>query len=190
MRTLLVPKGHDLREPVEDLISGIYTQQYCADVREFPPLLLAMCAGNGTPVCAAGLRFAADGFFSECYLDEPVEDVLFDICGDDVDRESIFEVSCLVTCAPALAPRFLAQIVTFGDKAGFEWAFFTATSNLKNLLKRLRLPMLEIGVADRSRVNRPQAWGSYYDTDPRLYAVHQKTLSAFFAGPTQRPMHA
>jgi len=190
MRTLLVPRGHKLRGSVEGLVRGIYARQYGAEIASFPPLLLAMIARDGLPVCAAGLRFANDGFFSECYLDEPVESVLAEATGIAADRDGIFEVSNLVTCAPALVPRFLTHIVSFGDRAGYDWAFFTATRHLRVLLVRFGLPMVEIGAADPGRVSQLHSWGSYYETDPRILAVRQKSLATFFMARSQVAMHA
>jgi hypothetical protein len=190
MRTLLVPRDHLLRGKVESLIRDVYATQYRAEIESFPPLLLAMCGRDGSPVCATGLRFSSDGFFSEIYLDDPIEAVLGALAGEQVNRAGIFEVSSLVTKAPALATRFLVQIVMFGERAGFDWAFFTATSQLQSLLTRLRLPMLELAAADRRRIAGQQAWGSYYETSPAVYAVSQRQLSAFFEAPHARVAHA
>ena len=116
----------------------------------------------GQLLCAAGLRFAADGFFSECYLDAPVDEVL-SACGLlPVRREKIFEVTSLASRAPHMVGSFLRKIIACGEAAGFEWAFFTATAPLKALLERIGLPLMPLADADRSRVANPDAWGTYY----------------------------
>jgi len=183
MRTLLVPQGHVHRRAIEGLIRDIYALEYGATISGFPPLLFAMIDDDGRPVCATGLRFSSDGFFSECYLNAPIEQVLKNRTGLSADRDDIFEVSTLVSRTPRLAGRFLVQIAKFGESAGFDWAFFTATGHLQGLLKRLSLPLMEIASADRQRVIEPDRWGTYYDTSPRVYAVHHGGFAAFVQTP-------
>ena len=135
-----------------------------------------MVGGDGAVCCAAGLRFAAEGFFSEAYLDAPVDALLSALRPAPVRREKIFEVTSLACRAPHLAGSFLRKIIACGEAAGFEWSFFTATAPLKALLERMRLPLLPLAEADSSRVANPQSWGSYYAFAPRVYAVHRDSI--------------
>jgi hypothetical protein len=178
MRVTMILPGHVLRPAAEDLIAEIYARFYGAQVDDFPTTLVGMVSADATILSAAGLRFAADGFFSECYLDKPVEDVLSALRHQTVCREKIFEVTSLASRAPHTVGSFLRKIVACGEGAGFEWAFFTATAPLKALLERLSLPLVPLGAADRSRVAQPEIWGTYYELEPSVYAVHRDSVGA------------
>ncbi len=119
------------------------------------------------------MRFVADGFFSEAYLDAPVDMLLSALRHQSVRREKIFEVTSLASRSPHLTGSFLRKIIACGEAAGFDWSFFTATEPLKTLLERLGLPLVLLADAERSRVVNPDAWGSYYALGPRVYAVHR-----------------
>ena len=176
MRIIFTPRYDNWRPAVERLIGETYATHYGARIATFPDTLVAMVGTDGAVCCAAGLRFAAEGFFSEAYLDAPVDTLLSALRPAPVRREKIFEVTSLACRTPHLAGSFLRKIVACGEAAGFEWSFFTATAPLKALLERLRLPLLPLAEADSSRVANPQCWGSYYAFAPRVYAVHRDSI--------------
>jgi len=177
MRVILTPRGGGLRPAAEALIAEVYALHYAARITTFPDTLVSM-VGGGDIHCIAGLRFAADGFFSEVYLDQPVDAVLSALHHSPVRREKIFEVTSLASRTPHMVGAFLRKIIACGEAAGFEWAFFTATAPLKVLLERLKLPLAFLAKADRSRVANPEAWGSYYSLAPQVFAVHRDDISA------------
>jgi hypothetical protein len=177
MRVILTPHDNVLRPAAERLIAEVYATHYAARIAAFPHTLITMVGGDGTPSCAAGLRFAADGFFSEAYLDAPVEAILSTLRCAPVSRENIFEVTSLASRAPRLVGSFLRKIISCGEAAGFEWAFFTATVPLKALLERMGLRLVPLADANSSRVPNPETWGSYYAFAPRVYAVHRHSIA-------------
>ncbi len=178
MRVILTPRGGELRPAAEALIAEVYSLHYAARITTFPDTLVSMVGAGGDIHCTAGLRFAADGFFSEVYLDQPVDAVLSALRHSPVRREKIFEVTSLASRTPHMVGVFLRKIIACGEAAGFEWAFFTATAPLKVLLERLKLPLASLAKADRSRVANPEAWGSYYTLAPHVFAVHRDDISA------------
>ena len=178
MRAAIIPRDHGLRPAAERLIAEVYALHYSAHITAFPATLVAMIGEDGALLCAAGLRFAGDGFFSECYLEAPVDAVLSGEWHSPVRRELVFEVTSLVSRAPHTVGPFLRRIIACGEFAGFEWAFFTATAPLKALLDRIGLPLMPLAPADRSRVARPEDWGTYYDFAPTVYAVHRDGVGA------------
>ena len=94
MRLAVVPQGHPLRATTETFIRGVYRETYGAQIDQFAPLLVASL--DDTDVrCAAGLRFEEDGFFSERYLDQPVDRILTGLGGVPIWRDEIFEVTSL-----------------------------------------------------------------------------------------------
>jgi Thermostable hemolysin len=178
MRAAVVARDHALRPAAERLIAEVYARHYSARIRAFPATLVAMISDDGAVLSAAGLRLAADGFFSECYLEAPVDVVLSALSRYPVRREKILEVTSLASRSPHTVGSFLRKIIACGEAAGFEWAFFTATAPLKALLERMSLPLVPLAAADRSRVPNPDAWGSYYALAPSVYAVHRDVVGA------------
>ncbi len=176
MRFILTPRDDNLRPAVERLIGETYASHYGARIVAFPDTLVAMVGGDGAVCCAAGMRFSPEGFFSEAYLDAPVDALLSALRHAPVSREKIFEVTSLACRAPHLAGSFLRKIIASGEASGFEWSFFTATAPLKALLERMRLPLVPLAEAESCRVANPQTWGSYYAFAPRVYAVHRDSI--------------
>ena len=189
MRAIIIPRDDRLRPKAEQLIKEIYAQHYGARITAFPDTLVARIAADSTIECAAGLRFAADGFFSEAYLDAPIEAVLSPLRRPRARREKIFEVTSLASRAPHLVASFLRKIIACGEAAGFEWAFFTATLPLKALLQRLKLPLAPLANADRSRVANHDAWGRYYELAPGVYAVHRDDAATCLGQQARVPVH-
>jgi len=135
---------------------------------------------HGAISCAAGLRSSEDGFFSESYLGSSIETMLTRLSGEDVRRESIFEVSTFASREPNSVNSFTNPIIEYGDAAGFDWAFFTLTRRLRLLLERIGLELTPLGPADISRVSDSSAWGRYYEKDPKVFAGNRDSLSALF----------
>ena len=103
MQILVLPQSHARRPEIERFIADVYHRHYGATLPAFPPTLIALIDRNGQCLCASGLRFADAGFFSECYLDQPIEELLTRASGNIVRREHIFEVSGLASRAPQQA---------------------------------------------------------------------------------------
>ncbi len=181
MQILVVPGEHELRAHIERFIADVYREHYQASVTTFPPDLIALVAEDGRCICASGLRYAHTGFFSESYLDLPVEQALSQAAGRKVPRERIFEVTGLASRAPRVATRFLRHVVAYGERAGFDWAFFTATQRLRELLERIDLSPLPLAIADPARVANAETWGSYYDAAPLVCAINRSAASVFLA---------
>jgi hypothetical protein len=159
------------RPAAERLITNVFRVRYGAMVSEFPETIAAKMDKNGLFVCAAGLRFASNGFFSERYLDEPVERAINRLSGDRPSRDRIFEVSSLASREPGLTVSFIFDIVLYGQNKGFEWSFFTLTRRLLQMLTRIGISPYFLGNADRRRVPHFQTWGSYYEQKPAVFAL-------------------
>lgn len=171
MQILVLTQKHARRSEIEHFIADVYHRHYGASVPAFPSTLLALLGRDGNCQCASGLRFADTGFFSECYLDQPIEILLSEAAGVRVRRERIFEVSGLASRAPQRSAQFLRYIVSYGEAAGFDWAFFTATRRLRDFLTAIGIPVLILDKADKHRAQNSHVWGSYYERAPMVCAV-------------------
>lgn len=165
-------RDHSLRTAAEEQISEVYYREYGAVLREFPNTLVALHDKDGEIVCAAGLRFAEDSFFSERYLQGAVESILSDIWKRPVTREQVAEVTCLAGRKAGMSLILIQHIVKMCRARGIAWAFFTATDRLRATLRRTGVPVLDVAPTDIRKVPNPSDWGTYYATDPRVVAIH------------------
>jgi hypothetical protein len=174
--TALLTNDDACRRSAEEFIKNTYAARYGARLETFPSRIIALLDHRDEILCAAGLRFLDDGFFSECYLDTPIEDVVSAISARAVNRSAIFEVTTLASRAPLATAEFIAAIGNFGEKAGFEWSFFTLTRRLHLMVSRLGIGPTLIAEADRRRIADSERWGSYYSCQPKVYAVASRRL--------------
>ncbi len=172
---VVVPRSDRLRSTVEDAIRKRYWERYGAILSSFAQTIVAELSQSGTVECAAGIRFGDEAFFSECYLDLPIELALRDQFGRTVRRDKIVEVSHLAAPCSGRSLVFVKNLIELLRTRDAEWAIFTATKPLRGLLRRNRLAMTELGCAERSRVPHPESWGHYFEHDPRIMAVNHRT---------------
>jgi len=177
LRFLEVKRDHPLRARVEACIKSVYAKEYGANLTDFPELLVALIDEKGEPACAAGLRFSDEGFFSEHYLPQPINRLLDRVWASPVRRGQIGEITSLAGAKPGVSLLLIKHIVALLRQRSLTWAFFTATERLRAVLRRSGVPVLDIGQASAECVDQPGQWGGYYDTNPRVVAVHDNMLS-------------
>jgi hypothetical protein len=175
----VVAPSDDLRARVEDEIRTTYWERFQARLTTLPRTLVASVSASGIVECAAGVRFSDLDFFSECYLDLPVEIALQYRFGGAVQRHRIIEVCNLAGGKTGRSQSFIANFIEFAESAGFDWVIFTATKSLRALLERSGVRMTQLARADRFRVSNPSDWGSYYEHDPRVMAVHRDASQGY-----------
>jgi len=159
------------RAEAEQMIRDVYFSRYGAWIREFPERLAAVYDGGGAPVCAAGMREANGGFFSECYLDGPAERIIGQLAGEYAGRDTILEVTTLAATRAGAGFQLLDAVMQDAVARGMRWGLFTATSSLRNAFRRIGISLFEIVPAARSRVGNPESWGTYYETDPMVCVI-------------------
>lgn len=176
MQPLLITKDHPARRDVESLIATVYAREYGATVKDFADLLIALPAPGGGFQAAAGLRLS-DGFFSEVYLDRPIEQVLSDHWQPPATRAEIAEVTTLAATHPRSSHALISGIIGYLRGQGVRFAFFTVTERLHMMLKRVGVPAQLLAVAKAERVANAADWGLYYATNPRVVAIHDAFVS-------------
>jgi hypothetical protein len=182
LKTALLTNDDPRRRSAEDFIKKIYAARYGARLETFPSRIFVLLDDRDEILCAAGLRFFEDGFFSERYLDIPIEGAVSAISTRPVNRSAIFEVTTLASRAPRATTEFIAEIGGFGEKAGFEWSFFTLTRRLHLLVRRFGIALTYLGEADRRRIADSERWGTYYTSEPKAYAVASRRLKISCVG--------
>jgi hypothetical protein len=171
MRFEIVLPGTPLRSAVEAMVRNVFYTEYGARIAGFPERMIVVLDGEGEPRCAAALRDARTGFFSEQYLDLPLEQAIGLARGRDVAREAVLELGSVAASRPGALLMLLRGFAHVGLESGYRWGVFTATDRLRRLAQRFSIDIADLGPAAASRISNPQDWGRYYDHGPRVCAV-------------------
>lgn len=159
------------RDEIEGFIVEHYARCYAARVERFLPVLLGLRRGARV-VGAIGARDGTSPLYVERYLDTPIERALSLRSGSVVQRNDLVEVGNLAGCEAGAGRVLVTTLAAWIHARGIPWAVFTGTTALRNGFQRLGVALLDLGPADPSRLGDERAaWGSYYDTDPRVTAV-------------------
>ena len=171
-RSLSIRATHlDLNAPrraeAEDFIRHIFHERYGADVKSFAPNLM-LIEEDERIVASAGWRGAnSEPLFLERYLDAPIERIIGQRAGIQIDRKRIVEVGNLASDRAGGSLDIILHMARHLHRAGFEWVVFTATQQLIGIFTKLGLPLLALSVADATRLgDAANDWGSYYETQP------------------------
>jgi len=177
--TVYVIPTHPARAPVERLIRDSYIRRYSATVRDLPSRLVAVFGPDAEPLAACGILNSQSGFFSEYYLDQPIERHVSQACTIPIERGQIIEVVSLAgTSAPAVR-RLMQDVIESIQRMGRSAGVFTSSTVLKTMIERIGVPALRIADADRARVPNPEDWGRYYDDKPSVFVVPSRTTIRF-----------
>jgi hypothetical protein len=187
---ILLGGDHPLRDQAEAFIRRLYAAEYGADIKKFPSRIIASLDHFDQINCAAGIRSKDDGFFSESYLNTPVEEALGRFAERKVSREQIFEVTTLASQAHRTTLHFIEAIGKFGEANGFNWSFFTLTRRLALLVSRLGHPMIQLADADQCRITDHHLWGTYYASEPKVFAIQSPRVAPGSRNPSERTMYA
>ena len=108
--TIVIREGDALRDRSETFIRNVYAAEYGALIQTFPSRIFAFLNDYREVVCAAGFRSQGDGFFSERYLDSPIEQALGAASKRTIARDEIFEVTTFASRAPRATIGFIESV--------------------------------------------------------------------------------
>jgi hypothetical protein len=162
---------HD-RPEFEAFVRAAFARSHAAEIHTFMPSLLGFRDGDQRLRGVTGLRPAASApLYLEQYLDVPVEVAIASATGQPVQRTDIVEVGNLAAGNCRSAVRMVTQLPAFLLARDFSWIVFTATRTVRQILLGFGAPLVELAQASGARVaGGLDAWGAYYDHDPRVFA--------------------
>ncbi|HKJ18260.1 MAG TPA: thermostable hemolysin [Xanthomonadales bacterium] len=158
------------RAEIEQYIAERFHAIHGAHVHDFMPTLLTMGCG-GHISAASGVRAAAQQtLFLEQYLTEPVEQAVSRSAGERVERFKLAEIGNLVASQGGSSYLLFLVLTATLNLAGFEWVVFTATPQVRKVLKALGLQTDVLCKADPARLAPGSAddWGQYYASHPQV----------------------
>jgi hypothetical protein len=172
LRLACVETGSPERLELEDFVGAAFKRKHDATVTSYLPTLLSFRDPAGALRGVVGLRGAGEHrLYLEQYLEQPVEMAIAAATGRSVCREQVVEVGNLAGTNCRSAVRMVALLPSHLLARDFRWIVFTATSAVRGILLGFGAPLVELARADGARVaHAGDAWGRYYDTDPRVFA--------------------
>jgi hypothetical protein len=172
LRLASVEAGSPERLELEDFVGAAFKRKHDATVTSYLPTLLSFRDPAGALRGVVGLRGAGEHrLYLEQYLEQPAEMAIAAVTGRSVCREQVVEVGNLAGTNCRSAVRMVALLPSHLLARDFQWIVFTATSAVRGILLGFGAPLIELARADGARVaNAGDAWGRYYDTDPRVFA--------------------
>ena len=171
---------------VQAHIQTIYHDAYGVVIQNFAPVLVAASNQKGDILCAAGIRTSANGFFSDSYLKTDLSAAILARTGQDFAASQIMEIVSLASATPFPVLSMLDDMIRWGRAQDMRCGIFTATAKLRRLLERAKLPYAALCPANPARVDGPDNWGSYYDTDPWVCAFSETFCAPVTLSPRNR----
>ena len=175
-RIELVSKASSCRSKVEAFIQASYQKHFSAHLSSFFPLILSITRiSDNTLLGAVGVRYANDEkLFSECYVNEPIEDSIFanetDLSTGLITRNKIIELGNFVVRKNTDIKTVVPMISKFVKSLDVEWTVYTLTRPIKTHFQRLGIDLCFLSDANLEAVNGAAAdWGNYYRFKPAVY---------------------
>jgi len=176
------------RKAAQNHIRKVYRNVYGAEINSFAPLLVTATSTEGDILCAAGIRTSADGFFSDTYLDSNFSTTLLLRSGLVVPADEIMEVVSLASITQFPVLPVLDSMISWGRQRGMTCGVFTATAQLRRLLKRTGMAFIPLCPANPACVSAPESWGSYYESDPWVCALSEAQSLPVTLSPRHRQL--
>jgi hypothetical protein len=157
------------RTAVETYIHQRFSQVHQAQVTHYLPNIISLrCGGEYT--AAVGMAPASEGkLFAEQYLSAPIEQLIGETLGLQVERKQIIEIGNLVSTWKGSSLLLFIVIGEVMERLGYQYVIFTGTREVKTLLARLRYNPSVLAEANPSLLaDGGASWGSYYKNKPQV----------------------
>ncbi|MDH6579063.1 thermostable hemolysin [Kitasatospora sp. MAP5-34] len=171
-----------------DLVRKTYARTYEAQVMPDPDRFIVGHFEDAVIACA-GIAYANGGpFFSERYLDAPIDVELERRFGVPVARDRVIEVGALASCCKGSGQEMIKITPVIAWTLGMEYILCTATSGLRESLETAGIDFTPLGDAepDGLEPDERRAWGSYYERKPQVGVISLRVISPLFAQATGR----
>jgi len=180
--------GSRERPAVEAYIHAHFSAVHHAEVNHFLPNIISLRCG-GKYSAAVGLAPASTGqLFAEQYLDAPVEQVISDKLGLNIERDQIVEIGNLVSTWKGSSLLLFIVIGEVLERLGYHYVMFTGTREVKALLARLHYSPVVLADADPSVLpDGGTSWGNYYHNQPQvMFGDNRPAMEAARKNPMYR----
>lgn len=173
----IVSKDNPHRAEVETFIQQSFATHFNANLHGFFPLILTIRnIKNNELIAAVGIRCAKkERLFSECYLDEPIEQTIVKLESTLTSRGKIAELGNFVVRNRSDIKRVIPILGQFIKTLNVDWVIYTLTRPIKTYFNKLGIELNHITDADIAKVNgAAKDWGRYYNFKPAVYYSNVK----------------
>ena len=168
----LVSEASDIRRDVELFIQASYKKHFLAHLSGFFPLILAVTKiSDGSIIGALGLRYAdEEELFSECYLNQPIEELIKENETRKIQRNKILELGNFVVRERSDIKNILPVFSQYIKSLDVDWVVYTLTQPIRFYFDKFALKLIFLQKADIKAVNGAASdWGRYYKFNPAVY---------------------
>jgi hypothetical protein len=164
------------------LVRRQYHKQFGADVDPAPDSFITYQAprarqGRGAPegagtgnllACIGLTRVSDHPFFSELYLDDPIESLIEQQAGAECSREDLAEFGSLASRSANAGFELVRHLPIVAWCQGSRFVLLTVTAGVASYLDRIGIHYQPIVAADPARLDLETRtrWGTYYDNEP------------------------
>lgn len=189
-----------VRRPTEawgscvELVREQYASSFGADVEPNPDAFVvgrssATPANSEIIAACAGIMFASGKrFFSERYLDDPIEKHVERLFGTKPERQRIVEIGPLASRKGGSGKEIIRLTPMIMWCLSMQYIMCTATGPLIETFQYLKIPFSPLKVASRNRLAAAERdrWGSYYDSRPVVGVIPLNGIASLFSDTTGR----
>ena len=168
----IVSVNSPARVEVEQFIVRAYRKHFNAQLSHFFPMILTIRKiKDNSLIATVGIRKALnDNLFSECYLDESIEQTIAKLESTLTTRGKIAELGNFVVKDRKDIKKVIPILGQFIKTLNVDWVIYTLTRPIKTYFYKLGIELSYIKQADISKVNgAAKNWGSYYKFKPAVY---------------------
>ncbi|MCL1124357.1 thermostable hemolysin [Shewanella surugensis] len=164
------------REKIECYIARKFQQIHQAKITHFMPILLEMSLKEHPQAVVGLMPGSSEKFFLEQYLSVAAETLISTVTHQPIERHSIVEIGNLAITHNGSGLILFSLMANMLINAHYQWIIFTATDEVKRLLRRLNIELIPI--ADAHPEINQNHWGSYYNNNPQVITADLKKITA------------
>ncbi len=159
-----------VNQKITNFVKNVFKEVYNADINYFQKHFMYIEDKKLNILAAVGFKtYLEDSFLVEKYTGKTV----YDLINSQSDPNKIIEIGNLGTTHLGLGAILIQHLIHyFAEHTDIEWAFFTGTQKVINLLKRNQIDFSIIGEADKNKIENFNNWGTYYDQKTFLIQVN------------------
>lgn len=155
---------------IKNFVKNVFKEVYNADINYFQKHFMYIEDKDSNILSAVGFKtYQEDSFLVEKYTGKNV----YELIDSKSEPNKIIEIGNLGTKHLGLGAILIHHLIHyFAENTNIEWAFFTGTQKVINLLKRNQIDFSIIGEADKNKIENFNNWGTYYDQKTFLIQVN------------------
>ena len=198
MQIRIVKPGSEDWQKATTLVHERYNSVFDADVNPHPDCFIA-CFGpdeggaqTQRMIACSGVTFSESRprFFSEQYLDAPIESMIERGESKPIARNGIVEIGALASAEPLAGTELIRFLPIMIWCMGKRYVLCTATRQLRNLLHKNGIVFRPLGQAETKALSEQDIarWGTYYEHMPQVGYFCLAELTGTFTRSTGRYM--